>query len=148
MNNRPQRQPRDSYAHFSSTSTRWNDNDVYGHMNNVVYFELFDSAINTFLIEKKLLDIDKSTNIGLVVDNKCTYFSSVKFPDALDVGIRTSNIGRTSVTYEIGIFSKTEEMTAAMGTFTHVYVDRKTNIPSPLSEEMRHALESLQIIPR
>jgi acyl-CoA thioester hydrolase len=145
MNNKTIPQSRDAYLKYTTISTRWNDNDVYGHLNNVIYFELFDTAINKYLIESNLLDINKSSVVGLVVDNQCTYFSSIKFPENVDVGIKTSKVGRTSVIYEIGIFRKEEEQTSAVGTFIHVYVDKKTNIPAPLTDKMRSALEALQI---
>lgn len=145
MNNKTIPQSRDAYLKYTTISTRWNDNDVYGHLNNVIYFELFDTAINKYLIESNLLDINKSPVVGLVVDNQCTYFSSIKFPENVDVGIKTSKVGRTSVIYEIGIFRKEEEQTSAVGTFIHVYVDKKTNIPAPLTDKMRSALEALQI---
>jgi len=135
----------DYYAKFFLLSTRWNDNDIYGHLNNVIYFELFDTAINRFLIENDLLCIEKSKEIGLVVDNRCTYFSSIKFPDLINVGIKVEKIGRTSVTYEIGIFKNDEKITAAIGKFVHVYVDRYTNRPVNLPEKLRTELLNLII---
>lgn len=134
---------RTDFAQFISLTTRWNDNDIYGHLNNVVYFELFDTAINSYLIENKLIDIHHGETVGLVVENKCSYFSSVKFPDALDVGIRVAKIGNTSVTYEIGIFNKDAEISSAVGTFVHVYVERVSHKPAPLSDAFRAGLQKL-----
>lgn len=143
MSTRPQPLKRSDFSQFISLSTRWNDNDVYGHLNNVVYFELFDTAINSFLIRNDLIDIYSGEVVGLVVENKCSYFSSVKFPDELDVGIKVSKIGSTSVTYEIGIFNKNVEISSAIGTFVHVYVERVSHKPVPLNEVFRSELQKL-----
>lgn len=143
MSTRPQPLKRSDFTQFISLSTRWNDNDVYGHLNNVVYFELFDTAINSFLIRNNLIDIYSGKVVGLVVENKCSYFSSVKFPDELDVGIKVSKIGSTSVTYQIGIFNKNVEISSAIGTFVHVYVERVNHVPVPLNEVFRSELQKL-----
>lgn len=145
MINRPQPVARSHFPEFIPLTTRWNDNDIYGHLNNVVYFELFDTAINSFLIEKKLIDIHHGETVGLVVENKCSYFSSVKFPDALDVGIKVSKIGKTSVTYEIGIFNAGTDLSSAVGTFVHVYVERATHKPAPLDEVFKAELLKLMM---
>lgn len=143
MSTRPQPLKRSDFTQFISLSTRWNDNDVYGHLNNVVYFELFDTAINSFLIRNNLINIYSGKVVGLVVENKCSYFSSVKFPDELDVGIKVSKIGSTSVTYLIGIFNKNVEISSAIGTFVHVYVERVNHVPVPLNEVFRSELQKL-----
>lgn len=143
MSSRPKPLNRNEFNTFISLSTRWNDNDVYGHLNNVVYFELFDTAINSYLIRNNLIDIYSGDIVGLVVENKCSYFSSVKFPDELDVGIKVSKIGSTSVTYEIGIFNKNFEISSAIGTFVHVYVDRLNHKPVPLNEVFKGELQKL-----
>jgi acyl-CoA thioester hydrolase len=127
--------------------TRWADNDSYGHVNNVVYYSFFDSAVNRHLIEKGVLDIAGSPFIGLVIETRCTYFSSVGFPDDLDVGLKVVKLGNSSVQYEIGLFKSTEEKASAVGYFTHVYVDRKTNRSVTIPSPVRAALSELQMAP-
>lgn len=140
---RPQPLARDAFAHFSSITTRWMDNDAYGHVNNVTYYSYFDTVANRYLIESGVLDIERSPVIGLVVETGCQYFSSVAFPDAITAGMRVASLGRSSVRYEIGIFREDEPLTAAHGHFVHVYVDRQTRRPVALPEPLRAALEKL-----
>ena len=146
MNERVEResaQRRGAYPHVCSIATRWMDNDVYGHVNNVVYYSYFDTAVNRYLIEAGALDIHRSDVIGLVVETRCSYFASLAFPDALSVGVRVARLGKSSVRYELGIFRNAEEIAVAQGYFVHVYVDRRTNRPVPLPEPLRRALEPL-----
>ena len=133
------------FAHFSDITTRWIDNDVYGHINNVVYYEFFDTAVNGYLIAQGALDIAHGTTIGLVVETKCNYFKPVAFPDKLRAGLRVTNLGTSSVRYEVGIFRNGDDTAAAQGHFVHVYVDRATTRPGPLPEPLRRALEPLRM---
>lgn len=136
---------RSDYPHFCTITTRWMDNDVYGHVNNVVYYSWFDTAVNSFLVENKVLDIEHSPVIGLVVETQCNYFSSVAFPDRIEAGIRVAQLGTSSVRYEVGIFRQGETLAAAQGHFVHVYVDRGSRRPTPLPEGMRNLLQSIQV---
>jgi len=140
---RPKAEPRGAFAHFRTITTRWADNDAYGHINNVVYYSYFDTVVNAFLIEHGLLEIGKSPAIGLVVETSCRYFSSLAYPDVVHAGLRVAKLGGSSVRYEIGIFGNDEPLTAARGHFVHVYVDAATRRPVPLPEPLRAALEPL-----
>ncbi|ARN23832.1 acyl-CoA thioesterase [Piscinibacter gummiphilus] len=140
---RPAPEPRDAYRHFTSLTTRWMDNDAYGHLNNVVYYSLFDTAVNRYLIEAGALDIQRSPVIGLVVETHCNYFSSIEFPQSVDAGLRVAHRGSSSVRYEIGLFAAGQPLTAARGHFIHVYVDRETRRPAPLPPELVRALDAL-----
>lgn len=134
---------RADYPRFLSIQTRWNDNDVYGHVNNVVYFEFFDTAINSNLIACGLLDVHRSPAVALVVDNRCTYFSPVSFPDLVHAGIKVRRMGTSSITYEVGIFRNDDDLAAATGTFVHVYVDRQSRQSIPVPAPVREALSGL-----
>ena len=134
---------RDHYRHFLTIPTRWMDNDVYGHVNNVVYYSFFDTVVNKFLIEQGQLDYSKGKVVGLVVETKCQYFAPIAFPDVVVAGIRVAHIGTSSVRYEIGLFKNDEDNPAAEGHFVHVYVTRSGNKPTPLSTEMRSVLEKI-----
>jgi len=140
---RPAPEPRDAYRHFTSLTTRWMDNDAYGHLNNVVYYSLFDTAVNRYLIEAGALDIQRSPVIGLVVETHCNYFSSIEFPQSVDAGLRVAHRGSSSVRYEIGLFAAGQPLTAARGHFIHVYVDRESRRPAPLPPELARALDAL-----
>ena len=140
---RPSAQPRSAYRHFSSISTRWMDNDAYGHINNVVYYSYFDTVVNRYLIEAGALDVQRSPVIGLVVETHCNYFSALAFPQAVDTGLRVSRLGTSSVRYEIGLFGGGEPLTAACGHFVHVYVDRETRRPAALPIAMIQTLQGL-----
>ena len=129
---RPQPLPRSAYRRFVPLTTRWLDNDAYGHINNVVYYALFDTAVNGVLIEAGAIDVAAGTVIGYVVETRCNYFAPLAFPQALEAGIRVSRIGGSSVRYEIGIFAAGAAETAARGHFVHVYVDRATERPVAL----------------
>ena len=133
----------DYYRHFLTIPTRWMDNDVYGHVNNVVYYSFFDTVVNKFLMEERQLDYSKGEVVGLVVETKCQYFAPIAFPDVVVAGIKVAHIGTSSVRYEIGLFKNDEEKPAAEGHFVHVYVTRSTNKPTPLSSEMRSILEKI-----
>ncbi len=135
---------RADYRHFRTINTRWMDNDVYGHVNNVVYYSYFDTAVNAYLIEAGVLDIHAGETIGLVVETTCRYFAPLSFPQDVEAGIRVGRIGNSSVTYEISLFGKGATTPAAEGRFTHVYVDRETRRPAPLPAAFRAAVEALQ----
>ena len=137
--------PRSAYHHIAPIQTRWMDNDVYGHVNNVVYYSYFDTAVNRFLIEGGVLDIHDGEVIGLVVETSCRYFAPLEFPQAVPAGIAVSHIGRSSVRYEIGLFADGSDTPAAEGPFIHVYVDKGTRRPTSLPERFRSLLETIQI---
>lgn len=137
---RPAPDPRSAYKHFQVITTRWMDNDVYRHVNNVVYYSYFDTVVNQYLIEKGALDIEKSEVVGLVVETQCRYFSPIAFPSKVHAGLRVAHIGNSSVRYEVGLFRDEEPFAAAQGHFVHVYVDRATNRPRPLPDKLRSAL--------
>jgi acyl-CoA thioester hydrolase len=141
---RPQPLPRSAYARFATISTRWMDNDIYGHVNNVVYYSYFDTAVNQYLIEAGVLDIHGGDVIGLVIETHCNFFASLAFPRPVHAGIRVAHIGKSSVRYEIGLFDDGAATTAASGHFVHVYVDRETRRPVPLSAPLVEALKALQ----
>ncbi|MDP2119209.1 MAG: thioesterase family protein [Hoeflea sp.] len=136
---------RRDYADFYVIQTRWMDNDVYGHMNNVVHYSLFDTAVNGWLIEKGLLDPRRSETFGLVVETGCRYFAEMAFPDLVTAGIRVTKIGTSSIRYEVGLFANEAESAAAEGFFVHVYVDATTRRPVPIDAIRSAALRTLQI---
>ncbi|WP_407293549.1 acyl-CoA thioesterase [Stutzerimonas zhaodongensis] len=138
---------RADYRHFQSITTRWHDNDIYGHVNNVVYYSYFDSAVNTYLIERGGLDIHEGEVVGFVVSSSCDYFASIAFPDALEVGLRVGKLGNSSVQYELAIFKAGEAQACAAGRFVHVFVDRASNRPTPIPSGLRRALEALVSVP-
>lgn len=140
---RAPRETRAGYPRLVPLTTRWGDNDVYGHVNNVVYYAFFDTAVNGILVEAGALDIARSPVIGLVVETGCRYFASVAFPDRITAGVRVAHLGRTSVRYEIAIFRDDDGEAAAQGHFVHVYVDRETRRPAPLPERLRAVLTEL-----
>jgi acyl-CoA thioester hydrolase len=142
MNNTPQR---DDYRHFQPIVTRWHDNDVYGHINNVTYYSFFDSTVNTYLIEQGGLDIHDGAVVGFVVSSSCDYFASVAYPEPIEVGLRVGKLGNSSVQYELAVFRAGEEEARAAGRFVHVFVDRATNQPVPIPAGMRQALERLVV---
>ncbi|WP_226858517.1 acyl-CoA thioesterase [Diaphorobacter aerolatus] len=142
---RPAPQQRDQFPVFRTIGTRWADNDLYGHVNNVVYYSWFDTAVNGYLIEQGALDIHHGETIGLVVETQCNYFSPLAFPQTVEAGLRVARLGSSSVRYEIGLFAKGEPACAAVGHFVHVYVDRQTRRPCPLPDALRRALETLRV---
>lgn len=140
---KPQAQPRSAYRVFRSLTTRWMDNDAYGHVNNVVYYSWFDTAVNAYLIEQGVLDIAHGETIGLVVETQCHYFAPLAFPQTVEAGIRVARLGASSVRYEIGLFAQGAPLTAASGHFIHVYVDKATRRPTPLPLNLKTVLERL-----
>jgi acyl-CoA thioester hydrolase len=142
---RPSARPRSDYRHFSTVSTRWEDNDVYGHVNNVVYYSWFDTAVNRYLIQAGALDIHHGSVIGLVVETHCNYFAPLAFPQDIEAGLRVARIGGSSVRYQIGLFAPGQPLTAAAGHFVHVYVDRATRRPVDLPAPLRAALQALTL---
>jgi acyl-CoA thioester hydrolase len=139
---KPTAEPRSAYRAFRSVATRWMDNDAYGHVNNVVYYSWFDTAVNAYLIERGVLDIHQGETIGLVIETQCNYFAPLAFPETVEVGIRVAKLGSSSVRYEVGIFGASE-LTAAKGHFVHVYVDKNTRRPVALPAPLKSVLESL-----
>ena len=143
MSGKQERLRRDAFGPYRTVPTRWADNDVYGHVNNVVYYSWFDTAVNAWLIERGFLDLAGSAVVGLVVETTCSYFESVAFPEAVEVGLGVERLGNSSVTYRIGIFRQGGTLAAAQGRFTHVYVDRATQRPVPIPADLRAALAAL-----
>lgn len=141
---RPAPLPRSHYRAWRRITTRWMDNDVYGHVNNVVYYSWFDTAVNAHLIEHGVLDIERGAVIGLVVQTQCNYFAPLAFPQTIEAGIRVGRLGATSVRYEVGLFADGEPLSAAHGHLVHVYVDRATRRPVPLPPSFQRVLENLQ----
>ncbi|MBO4120846.1 acyl-CoA thioesterase [Cupriavidus gilardii] len=142
---KPQAQTRDCYRHFLPITTRWMDNDVYGHVNNVVYYSYFDTVVNRYLIERGVLDIEAGGTIGLVIETQCNYFASLSFPETVVAGLRVARLGNSSVRYEVGLFREGENSAAAQGHFVHVYVDRQTRRPVALPKPLREALQPLLV---
>ena len=139
---KPVPEPRSAYRVLRPITTRWMDNDAYGHVNNVVYYSWFDTAVNAYLIEQGVLDIHAGETIGLVIETQCNYFASLAFPQTVQAGIRVAKLGSSSVRYEVGIFGD-GDTTAAKGHFVHVYVDRHSRRPVPLPAPLRAVLETL-----
>ncbi len=133
------------YPHRLPIATRWMDNDVYGHVNNVVYYSYFDTVINRWLIDEGGLDIHGGAVIGLCVESRCSYLAPVAYPDALEAGLRVAHLGRSSVRYEIAIFTAGDDAAAAQGEFTHVFVDRATRRPVEMPPRLRQALARLAV---
>jgi acyl-CoA thioester hydrolase len=134
---------RSGYPHFLAIGTRWKDNDVYGHVNNVEYYSFFDTVINEFLIRAGGLDIHRGDVIGLCVESQCTFKQSLAFPESVDAGLRVSKLGNSSVHYEIGLFRAGDDAPAATGRFVHVFVDRTDRRPVPMPDKLRTALEGI-----
>lgn len=134
---------RDAYATWQQIGTRWADNDLYGHVNNVVYYAWFDTVVNRWLIEAGLLVLKEDPVIGLVVQSSCRYARPLAYPDTVEVGLTTDHVGTSSVTYRLGVFAQGRKEAAAEGSFTHVYVDAATRRPAPLSGKWRSALAGL-----
>ena len=143
MSERPAPSTRADYRAFYAIQTRWMDNDIYGHMNNVVHYSLFDTAVNGWLIGERALDIHGGDQIGLVVETGCRYFAEMAFPDVVTAGLRVARLGQSSVRYEVGLFRNDEETAAAEGFFVHVYVERATRRPKPLGAALRAVLEGI-----
>jgi acyl-CoA thioester hydrolase len=137
--------PREAFRHFIALDTRWHDNDVFGHVNNVVYYAYFDTAVNRHLTDAGLLDPKTSATVGLVVETGCVYFESVAYPERLEVGLAVEKLGRSSVTYRLGLFKAGGAMTAALCTYTHVYVDRVSSKPVAIPEANRALFEGIAV---
>jgi acyl-CoA thioester hydrolase len=136
---------RAAYPHFATLTTRWKDNDVYGHVNNVEYYSFFDTVINDFLIRRGGLDIGRGPVIGICAESHCRFLASLAFPAAVDAGLRVAHLGRSSVRYEIGLFAAGSEEPAAEGWFVHVFVDREDRRPRPVPASLRTALGELLV---
>jgi len=137
-------EPRSAYKAYRSIGTRWMDNDAYGHVNNVVYYSWFDTAVNAYLIEHGVLDIHHGHAIGLVVETQCNYFSPLAFPQTVEAGLRVARLGSTSVRYEVALFAQDQDLCAARGHFVHVYVDRVSRRPVSLPDPLKQLLETLR----
>lgn len=140
---RPTPASRADYRVFREITTRWMDNDAYGHVNNVVYYSWFDTAVNAYLIERGVLDIERGETIGLVIETQCNYFEPLAFPQNIEAGIRVARIGSSSVRYEVGLFARDKPLCAARGHFVHVYVDRSTRRPAALPPDLLSVLKGL-----
>jgi len=136
---------RGDYKYLQPVTTRWHDNDIYGHVNNVTYYSYFDSAVNTYLIEKGGLDIHEGDVVGFVVSSSCDYFASIAFPERIEIGLRVGKLGNSSVQYELAVFKEGVEEACAAGRFVHVFVDRASNRPVSIPEPLRSALAALQV---
>ena len=136
---------RDRYPHFLSIQTRWSDNDIYGHVNNVTYYSYFDTVVNCFLIDQGGLDIETDSVIGMAVETMCKFNKPLAYPEVLEVGLRVGKLGNSSVRYEIGIFQEGAAEAAAMGHFVHVFVDRATGKPAPIPDAIRSVLERIKV---
>lgn len=143
---RAEAKKRSDYKYFHAITTRWMDNDAYGHVNNVVYYSWFDTVVNQFLIANGALDIERSPVIGLVIETQCNYFASVAFPEQVCAGLRVTKLGNSSVRYEVGIFRENEDSASAQGHFVHVYVDRESRKPSAIPEKMRALLQTIEVM--
>ena len=136
---------RADYLHFQPIITRWHDNDVYGHVNNVTYYSFFDTAVNTYLIEQGGLDIHDGEVVGFVVSSACDYFASIAFPERIEIGLRVGKLGNSSVQYELAVFKAGEDEACAAGRFVHVFVERGSNQPVPIAGVLREALQRLVV---
>jgi acyl-CoA thioester hydrolase len=145
MTAKPQPGLRAHFPHHSSIGTRWMDNDVYGHVNNVQFYSFFDTVVNRYLIQAGALDIHGGEVIGLVVETHCNYFAPLAFPQDVDAGLRVAHVGSASVRYEVGLFAPGQPLAAAMGHFVHVYVDRDSRRPVPLPAVLLAALAPLRV---
>lgn len=134
---------RQDYRHFQPITTRWHDNDVYGHVNNVTYYGFFDTAVNSFLIQHGGLDIHEGAVVAFVVSSACDYFASVAYPEVIEVGLRVGKLGASSVQYELAVFRVGDDEACAAGRFVHVFVDRHDNRPVEIPPALRQALQTL-----
>jgi len=135
---------RSEFKAWRSFTTRWADNDAYGHVNNTVFYEWFDSAVNAWLVEQGMLDIENGDPIALVVETRCAYFQPLAFPQDVDVGLAIAELGRSSMRYRIGVFGTGEDTAAAQGEFVHVAVDRTSRRPVELPDDWRSKLEAIR----
>lgn len=142
MTTHPQRT---DYPYLHPITTRWHDNDIYGHINNVTYYAYFDSAVNSYLIAEGGLDIHQGEQVAFVVSSGCDYFAPIAFPDAIEVGVRVAKLGNSSVHYELAVFKAGTAEACAAGRFVHVFVERASNRSCPIPERIRSALERLRV---
>lgn len=140
---REQPAERSAFKAWRQLTTRWADNDAYGHVNNTVYYEWFDSAVNAWMVEQGMLDIAHGDPIALVAETRCSYFAALAFPQAVEVGLAVARLGRSSIRYRIGIFAEGAQQAAAQGEFVHVVVDRASRRPIEIPPEWRRALEAI-----
>jgi acyl-CoA thioester hydrolase len=140
---KPAPSKRGDFAWFDEMTTRWNDNDIYGHMNNAVHYTLFDTAVNRWLRLAGKQDFKNAASIGLVVHNHCDYYADLSYPDKIVAGIRVERLGNSSVTYRVALFAEHEDVCAAEGLFVHVYVDRHTRRPTPIEAGLRAAMQGI-----
>jgi acyl-CoA thioester hydrolase len=138
---------RSEFVHFDTMTTRWNDNDIFGHMNNSIHYALFDSAVNRWLFKMTKRDPRLAENVGLVVHSSCDYYHELAYPNSVVIGLRVEQIGSSSVTYRVAIFSEDSTTCAAEGSFVHVYVNRETKRPVRIDSELRAALSSIVLKP-
>lgn len=136
---------RADYPHFQVIGTRWKDNDLYGHVNNVEYYSYFDTVINAYLIRRGGLDIHAGAVIGVCAESHCRFHDSLVFPDPVDAGLRVVHLGRSSVRYEVGLFASGSDAIAASGWFVHVFVDRQTRRPTDIPADLRDALTRIRV---
>jgi acyl-CoA thioester hydrolase len=144
-NGRPEPGKRSDYVEFMPIQTRWMDNDVYGHVNNVVYYSYFDTVVNLYLINPGGLDFHNAPIVGIMAETMCRYYRSIAYPEAVDAGLRVGRLGTSSVRYEIGLFGVEDELARAEGHLVHVFVDRAANTPVPIPAGIRAALERLVV---
>ena len=142
---RMQPDTRECYAHFVGLTTRWMDNDAYRHVNSVVYYSFFDTAVNQYMIEAGVLDVESSATVSLVVETGCAFFATIRFPDRVHCGLRVAHLGTSSVRYEIGVFRNDERLASARGHFVHVCCDRATQAPVAMPAALRMALARLRV---
>jgi acyl-CoA thioester hydrolase len=142
---RPGPPTRADFRHFTTITTRWNDNDVYGHVNNTLYYAWFDTAVSRFTMDLGLLDPKTSPVIGIVVENGCRFFSEITYPDEVTLGLRVATLGRSSVRYALGVFRGDRQEASADGHFVHVYVDRATMRPVPIPARIRAEMEKIHV---
>jgi acyl-CoA thioester hydrolase len=136
---------RADFRYFVPITTRWMDNDAYGHVNNVIYYSWIDTAVNRFLIDHRLLDIGESPVVGIVAETGCRYLAQIAYPDPVTVGLRVGRLGRSSVRYEVAVFRAEDEAASAEGHFVHVYVDRATMRPVPIPAHVRAEMEKIHV---
>ena len=142
---RLQPEARDRYVRFETITTRWMDNDAYRHVNNVVYYSFFDTAVNRYMLSEGVLHLDDSPTVSLVVETGCAFFTPISYPDLVHCGLRVSHLGSSSVRYEIGVFRNDDPQTAARGHFVHVCCDRSAMTPVTMPRALRTALEKLRL---
>jgi acyl-CoA thioester hydrolase len=134
---------RSDYQRFAEIGTRWDDNDIYGHLNNTVHYRIFDTVINSFLLEQGILDFRNGEQVFLIIETGCQYFAELAYPNKIDAGYRVAHLGTSSIRYDIGLFRQGENSAAAAGHFVHVNVDKKSRAPQPISAQARACLTAL-----